>query len=168
LAAILAGGRPSTSSERDGVASAGANERVVRFGTALALIPIAASLFSLPENYRLPKQDFRGAFDYVESQRIAGHDRVVTVGLASLPYELFYAPEWEIAESLAEIKLLRESGAQSWLVYSFPDHLDRKYSGVMDEIRTNFDEMHRFPGTLGDGDIYVWRSKARSDNEKQE
>jgi mannosyltransferase len=145
--------------------SSGAQGRVgVRVGTALALLPICASALSLAPNYRLPKQDYEGARDYVESLRTEG-DRVVTIGLASYPFEAYYAPRWQRAEDLAELELVRDEvrgeGARTWVVYSFSGYLNEKYPGITEELEMHFEPMDEFDGTLGDGTIYVWRSRAR-------
>ena len=85
------------------------------------------------------------------------------MGLASLPYQIYFAPGWEVAQSTSELEMISRDERTAWLVYSFPDHLARKYEGVMEVIHGDFVEMRRFPGTLGDGDIHVWRSDSGPD-----
>ena len=128
-----------------------------RLGAILAMAGIAASLILLPRNYLYPKQDFVGARDFVEAQR-AAKSEVVTLGLATMPYADYYAPQWREVESIDELVALRQSGRQVWLVYAFPSVTERRYKEIAGYVSRNFDRIARFPGTLGGGDVLVWRS----------
>jgi hypothetical protein len=134
--------------------------RVPQVGTALAVALVVTSALSLPANYRVPKQDYAGARDLVESLRTPG-DVVVTAGLASLPYERYYAPEWRVVEDLAELEAIRRYSERAWLVYSFPTYMRAVHSGILERVQAEFDVVRVFPGSLGDGDIYVCRSRDR-------
>jgi hypothetical protein len=126
-------------------------------GIVVTLAGILVSLSLLPANYRYPKQDFVGARDFVESSRDAG-DRVASVGLASVVFSNYYAPEWEVLETREQLERLRASGC-TWVVYAFPGHTELNYPGIMDSIASDFDLMRTFPGTLGKGEVLVYRSR---------
>ncbi len=151
-------------------AARGRDRRVAaRLGTALAGTVIAASALSLADNYRLPKQDYAGARDFVQSHRLPG-EPVVTVGLATFPFVRYYAPEWHGVETLDELDGIR-ARSRTWLVYSFPTYMDSAHPGIAERIRNDFVLLREFPGTLGGGTIYVCRSRepaeARGGREKR-
>lgn len=129
-------------------------------GTAGAIVGIAASLVLLPRNYAHPKQDFVGARDYVEANR-AVDSTVTTLGLATMPYADYYAPRWQAVETLEQLERLQQTYGQVWLVYAFPAVTERRYNRIMDYASSRFEQVARFPGTLGGGDVIVLRSIAR-------
>ena len=128
-----------------------------RVGVVAAILGIAASLVLLPRNYLYPKQDFRGARDFIESQRSRA-SAVVTVGLATMPYAEYYAPQWQAVETPEALERLRSRHAELWLVYAFPAVTERRYNRLMEYLTSRFERVKRFPGTLGGGDIVVLRS----------
>ncbi len=127
-------------------------------GTALAGLVIAASASSLTRNYQVPKQDYAGARDFVLAQR-RPTEPVVAVGLAIFPYRSYYAPEWLSAESPAELEAVRAGSPDLWLVYTFPTHLRSIHPEVFARIEADFEVVRAFPGTVGDGTVYVCRSR---------
>jgi hypothetical protein len=129
-----------------------------RAGWVLCTLLVVAAALALPRNYRLPKQDYPGARDFVESERAPG-DVVVTLGLASLCYARHYAPEWTVVESLAELEAARPARAATWLVYSFPRLAVVTHAEIFAALG-DFETVRIFPGTLGDGEIRVLRSPA--------
>jgi uncharacterized membrane protein len=129
-------------------------------GTSLALCGIVASLVLLPRNYLYPKQDFVGARDFVETRRGPG-SAVVTLGIATMPYSDYYAPQWQGIDTLEALKDLRHSGREVWLVYAFPSVTERRYSAIAEYVTREFDRVGRFPGTLGGGDILVWKGNPK-------
>ncbi|HVE89965.1 MAG TPA: glycosyltransferase family 39 protein [Burkholderiaceae bacterium] len=124
-------------------------------GTALG---ICASLVLLPRNYLYPKQDFLGARNFVETNRTAA-SAVATLGLAAMPFADYYAPHWKQVDSLEEIQGLRQSHGQVWLVYAFPGVTERRYKEIVDYLSIKFERVKRFQGTLGGGDVLVFRSR---------
>ncbi|MFQ5697634.1 MAG: glycosyltransferase family 39 protein [Myxococcota bacterium] len=124
---------------------------------AIAVLGVAASLASVGANYRLPKQDFEGARDWLEDQRAPG-ERVLTAGLAIFPYRELYAPAWTPVESAADLERVRGGSDASWLVYFSPAHLGAIYPALYREIQRRYAVSREFPGTLGGGTIYVCHS----------
>jgi 4-amino-4-deoxy-L-arabinose transferase-like glycosyltransferase len=134
---------------RPGLASAGTVA-----GVTAVLVVAAVSLWTLPRAYALPKQDFTGARDYVEGARAAS-DAVVAVGLAATVYRRYYAPDWLIADSAAELDAILASHARVWLVYTLPVEM-RAYRGdIWSIVDEKFDTVRVFPGTLGGGEVNV-------------
>jgi hypothetical protein len=125
-------------------------------GVALACLIIAASAATLPRNYRLPKQDFSGARDYVEQHRQPG-DAVVAVGLAGMDYGRYFAPHWSSPETRAELEAIRQSHATVWLVYTLPIEIKAYRPDIWGIIERDFEIVKIFPGTLGGGEVYVCR-----------
>ncbi len=131
-------------------------------GKSLSLLASSAavicSLFLLPPNYRMPKQDFLGARNFIEATRGPG-DVVASVGLAALPFSKYYAPAWNVIETSEDLGNLRARGARTWLVYAFSAHTKVHYPEILEKLETDFELAQKFSGTLGDGSVYVYRSR---------
>jgi hypothetical protein len=129
-------------------------------GTAICILMIAASAWSLPAAYRYPKQDFLGAMSYVDGER-RPEDAVVTLGLTAIPYRDYYGRDWPEADSAAALNALRAQGKRVWLLYTFPIHAQTEHADIWDIIRNEFTIVRVFPGTVGGGEIYVCRGEPR-------
>ncbi len=128
------------------------------FQTALAGIIIIISALSLYHNYRYPKQDYLGALKYVES-RCNKDDVIITTGHSAYPYKNYYAPHLKSIETVDEMQEVISQNRSVWLIYSFPDHMEAFYPGMLSIIQEGFILMKEFPGTLGGGTIFVCKSK---------
>jgi len=126
-------------------------------GIMATLAGVVISLSSLLPNYRYPKQDFAGARDLVESSRSAG-DAAASFGLASVAFSSYYAPDWVVIETRDELDRLR-AGRRAWVVYAFPGHSALNYPGIMASLTSDFERVGRLRGTLGNGDVLVYRSR---------
>jgi hypothetical protein len=123
---------------------------------AVAMITLSAA--TLPRYYALPKQDFTGARDFVESRRQPG-ETVAVIGLAGHVYGRYYAPHWQTVDSVAELTdLMRKPGPVS-LVYTLPIELAAFRPDLWESVKQNFEPTKVFPGTLGGGEVYVCASK---------
>jgi hypothetical protein len=133
----------------------------VPIGVAVCLAGVAISATTLPRSYR-PKQDFTGARQYLESVRRPG-DEVVTVGLAGLAYQRYYAPEWPFVERRTDLEMIQDRAHGVWLVYTLPVHLKAWVPEIWDVVQRDYEIVRVFPGTLGGGDVVVcrWRGKPR-------
>jgi hypothetical protein len=125
-------------------------------GIALACMIIIASGITVPRCYALPKQDFRGARDYVERHRQAG-DAVVAVTLAGVAYGRYFAPHWSVAQTLEELTAVRRNPSRLWLVYTLPIEVKAYQPDIWQVIQKDFEVVKVFPGTLGGGEVYVCR-----------
>jgi mannosyltransferase len=123
--------------------------------TCLSLIILSAT--SLVFVYG-PKQDFLSAEKFVESSLKPG-DQIVTVGLASFVYENYLGTGWRAVQSLQELDAIRSTASRTWLIYTLPTQLRGTSPEIMNDIERNFNVVHTFPGTLGDGTITVCLSK---------
>jgi hypothetical protein len=124
-------------------------------GVTACVVGVILSASTLPRSY-LPKQDFSGARRYIDEVRRPG-DQVVTVGLAALAYERYYAPEWVAVERRADLESIQRSDGTVWLVYTLPVHLEAWLPEVWEMIERDYEIVRVFPGTLGGGDVSVCR-----------
>jgi hypothetical protein len=125
-------------------------------GTAFAAGLILVSAVSLSRAYS-PKQDFLAALKFIEAKKEPG-DTVVMVGLVAFPYRNFYARDWQEVETLKELDSIRSRSKHTWLLYTFPTHVTAVYPEIMRSIKKDFQTVKQFPGTIGDGSIFVSRS----------
>jgi mannosyltransferase len=128
----------------------------VAFGTVLCAGLIVVSALSVRSAYA-PKQDFKGALDFVNSTRQPG-DAVVTVGLATFSYQALYKVNWKSVESIEALNAVRADAPRTWLLYTFPTHMAAVHPDIVATIQKDFEIVKRFPGTVGDGTIFVSRS----------
>jgi len=132
--------------------------RSVKFGQQLALagggLVLLASALSLGFNYRYPKQDFEGAMDYVLAER-SPVDRVVSVRVPGDPYRRLYARDWPSANSLAELETLRNPDGRTWIVYTMKRYIEAAAPDLAAAIRRECPAPRVFPGTIGDGAVFV-------------
>jgi hypothetical protein len=75
-----------------------------------------------------------------------------------MPYAEYFAPQWREVDSVAAVEAAQRSSREVWLVYSFPPVTEQSDRAVTDYANRNF-QSWRFPGTLGGGDVLVFRSK---------
>jgi len=130
------------------------------FATWAIAAVILASAATLPANYRAPKQAYQATREFVESHRSPG-DTVVTAGLATLPYERLYAPQWSSVADAAELAQIERAGEGTWLIYSFPTYMRVAHEDILNAAKARYEEAAVFPGTLGDGALYVFHRSAR-------
>ncbi len=126
-------------------------------GTGVAAM-LVVSVGLLARNYSYPKQDFIGARDYVLHAQQPS-DAVVAVALAGYAYSHFYEPRWKVAESASELGRIRNGANVTWVLIAFPHMTARARTEVMTLLRRDFDKVADFPGTMGDGAIWVYRSR---------
>ncbi len=124
---------------------------------AVALLIVGSSAM-LVRNYRHPKQDYRGALAFVRAE-MGSNDVVCAVGWAGIAYRNYYAPTMPFPTTLAEIDALERTHGNVWIVYSFIRDMHRVYPELLDRIERHYTHVRHFPGTLGDGTIFVARSK---------
>ncbi len=124
------------------------------FAPAMVVV-LAASVATLPAAYR-PKQDYTGARDFVLASLGAG-ERAAAAGVAGFVYSRHYAPQWELVQTGADLAALEAGSAGVWLLYSLPLHMQAYHGDVYRRVRSSYELVRVFPGTLGDGDVYVYR-----------
>lgn len=129
-----------------------------RAATAVLLLGALGSAFTLRTAWLAPKQDFAGARDFVEARR-GPDDVVVTAGLATYPYAHLYAPAWGSVEDAAELEALEAGPGRTWLVLTFPAYMAQAHPDLLALAARRFERVRVFGGTLGGGEIEVWRSR---------
>ena len=122
----------------------------------LAAVLIVCSAFSLQRDYKYPKQDFEGAIRYVDAERKPG-EPVVTAGASTFPILQYYSQPWESVETVDQLKAICSRGQAVWAVYTFPRYLESWSPPLAEMIWKDFTVTRVFPGTVGDGDVYVAR-----------
>lgn len=134
------------------------DRQLATVGTVLAVLMITVSTATIPRCYALPKQNYTGAREFVESNRHNG-DAVVAVGLAGVAYAKYFAPDWAAAQTQAELDAVRQGRSDVWLVYTIPIQVKAYRPDVWRVIEKDFEVVKVFPGTLGGGEVFVCRQK---------
>lgn len=124
-------------------------------GTALVVV----SLVPLPRLYRLPKQDYLGALHRARADSRAG-DCIAAIGLAANAYDHYYAPDLNFPRNTDELRALERRCPRVWLLYTFPGDMKERTPDIVESIHGRYDPVASFPGTVGDGTVYVARSKS--------
>jgi hypothetical protein len=124
----------------------------------LALV-LAASLVSLIPYYQTPKQDYRGALAFVE-QNQGPVDVVSAVGLAAPSYRALYGPHLAFPETAEALAALERDDGSVWVIFTFPRDMRIRFGELFDYIQEHYERQAVFPGTVGDGDIYVLKRAA--------
>jgi mannosyltransferase len=136
--------------------------KVSRWGSTIAALGIAiVSLVQLGAYYRVPKQDFSGALVFAERSR-RPDEMLVSVGLAAEAYKEYYAPNMRAARTVQELETLRKEGHRVWLLYTLPFELRHHNPEMLVYIQQNFESVRRFPGTIGNGTLYLCRAEPLS------
>ena len=119
---------------------------------------VAASAATVPRNYALPKQDYSGARDWVKAQA-AEDDAIVALDLAADAYARYYAPEFGSADTLEQLRGAASEQGHTWVLYSFGGYIEAREPSLWKALRSDFEEVEAFHGTLGGGAIVVRRTK---------
>jgi len=142
-----------------------------RIGHALHAISVGmvllAFLGSLQFYYATPKQDYAGAVDYLQAERRPG-DVVIVAYLAKYGYS-FYARQRGIPLD-AQTYFVRDGATfdalvaanrrrRIWVVSTFERALRLDYPTIARALQTDWVVTRRFRGTIGDGNILVYRNK---------
>jgi hypothetical protein len=135
---------------------------VPRLSNQLAIVPLVLLLgvfgTTLPGLYKYPKQDYTGARDFIKiNQRT--NDRVVGVHMAGKVYRLYYAPEWPGVSNTEELEAHKSRSGHTWVLYTLSNYLENRKPELWHVLQTDYELVKYFPGTLGDGDIFVLRSR---------
>ncbi len=121
---------------------------------SIGMIAISGVLAS--RNYVAPKQDLNGAFEFVEAARTP-KDRVFSVGHASTVFGGYFGADWQAI--LTDEEYLAASALPGPMIFvvAFPARTLRKVSALDADTEDNLKLLYRFPGTLGDGAVLIFR-----------
>lgn len=136
-------------------------------GVALVLLMITASVLTVPRNYALPKQNFSGARNYVESHRLP-NDRIVAVRIAGDMYGNYFAPDWSVAKTASELENIEQGSEKLWLVYTLAFEIKAFRPEMWQMIEKDYEIVEVFPGTLNGGEVFVCRRRNTGKEEKNE
>ena len=135
-------------------------------GMGFALIIVLLSVWSLRSAY-YPKQDYIGARTFIENMR-QDNEPIVSIGYTSIPWQIYFAPNCLAVETLEQLNTIKKQSKRTWLVYTFPIYMKSRHPEIYESIQNDFTLINKFPGTLGDGTIYVCLSKPVSGDTKEE
>lgn len=127
--------------------------------TATVVLLVAISVWVLTVNYRFPKQDYRGALRHVMTVK-GPDDEVAAVGLAAVTYRHYYGPWLRFPRTPEELRALGDGGRRVWVLLTLPRDMRLRFPDLTRAIETDFEPVARFRGTLGDGDLYLVRSRS--------
>jgi 4-amino-4-deoxy-L-arabinose transferase-like glycosyltransferase len=102
-----------------------------------------------------PKQDYEGALAFVESQRQPG-DAVLMAGLIAFPYEKLYKTGWQKVETVEQLHAIRAASRRTIVVYTLEPVLLSMQPEIAAAVKRDFRLLHKFPGTLAHGTVYVY------------
>lgn len=123
---------------------------------------LLGAILLLTYNYGNPKQNYTGSLAYAREQA-APNDVIASVGYLASGYREYYGRDLAFPESVEELRALHGPERRVWLLYSFTRDMRRHLPDIQDYIEDNLRIERVFPGTLGDGDVYLVVSPAQGD-----
>lgn len=133
---------------------------VLRFGKfnwavfVLPVLMILGSLVILPHNYRYPKQNSTGSLAYAQAQA-APDDVIAVVGYLDYGYRFYFNPDLAFPRSVEELEALRGPDHRVWVLNSYSQDMQKRLPEIRSYLQQEFQLEQTFPGTLGDGDVYL-------------
>jgi hypothetical protein len=127
---------------------------------------ILVSAVTVPRNYALPKQDFSGAKNYVENNRLPD-EKIVAVSIAGEMYHRYFAPQWAKAETNADLENFQKTDEKILLIYTLSPEIKAFHPQMWQAIEKNYEVVRVFPGTLNGGEIFVCRKRLLKENRNE-
>jgi hypothetical protein len=115
---------------------------------------VLVSAISVPAAFG-PKQDYEGAMAFVGAERQPG-DAVLMAGLIAYPYQNLYKPPWQKVSTLEELNTVRAASKRTIVVYTLEPVLLSMQPEIAASVKSDFRLLHKFPGTLENGTVYVY------------
>jgi mannosyltransferase len=128
---------------------------------AAGTVALLASLAILPRAYLLPKQDFEGAQAWLAQHR-APNTPVVAVGLTEMPYTRYYKTDYIGVEDTAALEHVLAEGRGAYVLNTLPTFLSSRAPELAKRVADESQEVARFAGSVGDGDVVVLRIPPRA------
>lgn len=129
-------------------------ERYLFIAAVAAMVLVSAVL--LQRNYSAPKQNLAGAFELVEASRTP-RERVYSVGHSGPLFTGFFEADWGNLMSQEDYDRALSTPGPVTLVIPFPARSYRMIPALTADTGNILQVVHRFPGTLGDGDVLILR-----------
>lgn len=126
-------------------------------GLAVTVMVIASAGLAV-RNYQLPKQNLPAPVALI-AKNGGTADSVGAVGWAGDIYDKYPVTGWRKVETVADLGQLSTAHGRRWLVVIFPARTFRRNAEVMKIADRDFEIVQRFPGTLGEGGVWVYGSK---------
>lgn len=127
---------------------------------AVLVAAVLGGAITLPRAYGLPKQDFEGALAFVAETR-TDRDVVVVLGLARKPYERYYEADCVPVETAAEFDAAIAGGKSALVLHTLPTYLESRRPDLHRLLEERAQEIARFRGSVGGGDVVVLRVAAQ-------
>ena len=124
---------------------------------ALAGLLLLLTALTLPRNYQSPKQDFAGAVRFFETE-VDARDPVATLGAARWAFLDYFGLPWALLESPEQLQRMLQDPRPLWVVYTFERYIP---ASLRESIHANMDLYRKLPGTLRQGEVYIFREKPR-------
>lgn len=126
----------------------------VRYIPVLVLLMVfLVSTFSV---YHHPKQDFQSAYQYIE-QHAAQNDNVVALHMAGVIFRDNYKLDWLVPSPEDELSAYESQDSHTWVVHTLPSYIKNARPHWAATLKTEYHLARAFKGSLGDGDILVYR-----------
>ncbi len=146
--------------------SANPNFWFPKLAATIVLLGCLVSIASLRRYYSVPKQAYRASLEFIEAERKSG-EIIIVIHLAEKGYR-YYAPRFNLKEgkdfySVRSMETLdsvlsRHTDQNIFLVTTFPRALHLTHPDLAERIARDFESVRTFPGTIGDGEISVWKN----------
>jgi hypothetical protein len=76
-------------------------------------------------------------------------------GLIAYPYEHLYKPGWQKVKNLEDLNAVRAVSRRTIVLYTLEPVLASMNPPLAATLKRDFRMLHKFPGTLGHGTVYV-------------
>jgi mannosyltransferase len=127
----------------------------LRSGAAIMVVVVAASLWSLQQNYRFPKQDFVGALAHIDASAAPG-DTIAVIGVTDFAFNRYLGREAAVVTNTASLAELRRRQAV-WIAWAFPRYLAASAPEILSTLNRQCTLTKSFRGTVGGGEVHVCR-----------
>lgn len=124
------------------------------FFAAAVLAMVALSALLALRNYSSPKQDLAGAYAWVEATRRPG-EPVIAIGYAGNAFRDHFHADWQTVFTDEDYRAAMAVPGPVIVVVAFPGRSFRSLPALAADRDTVLAEARYFPGTLGDGAVYV-------------
>jgi len=128
--------------------------RRTAFGWSAAAVVGVASMVPLGPYYRLPKQGFREALQYVDTHRMRVDQRIgATLGGKAVR---FYDPSVVQIETRQDIAGRTAAGSPpAWIIWTFAEQMQSENPDLFSWLQHETQTRAVFPGVIGDGTVWV-------------
>ena len=123
-----------------------------------AAVVVAAFLVGTFSVYRYPKQDFQSTYRYID-QHAGENDNIIALHMAGVIFRDIYETEWLVPERDDELSLHESESSATWVVYTLPRYIKSARPQWQAKLNSEYQLARTFKGSLGDGDILVYRKQ---------